>query len=336
MSLNMPGSLQSATPPPPAVSVVVPVYNVEKFLSECVDSILAQTFTDYEIILVDDGSPDGSGAICDAYAERESRISVIHKENGGVSTARNAGIDAARGEYIAFVDSDDTIPPTALADLYVEVENHPGVTVVVGQILASDHIIAPSLDVLDYTEDRAYIRSRNLWKMLSFSASSRLVRREDVIYHRLYFMPGISCGEDPLWVYMLHKHVKSVAQCRKVVYEYRHNEESVMNSKDLTKNYCSKLSTTLIAARAFDPTARRIEAQYLCDALSIGRLKSTWNRCDRVAVRRKISDFVRDLSATKIPLSVKLAARLLTLPYAVVTSRTVVILQAVLFKMAAR
>ena len=91
------------------ISVIVPVYNVEKYLSKCVESILAQTYKDLEIILVDDGSPDNCGAMCDEYAKRDSRVRVIHKENGGVSSARNLGIDAAHGEYICFVDSDDWI-----------------------------------------------------------------------------------------------------------------------------------------------------------------------------------------------------------------------------------
>ncbi|MDT6814838.1 glycosyltransferase, partial [Enterococcus faecium] len=91
------------------ISIIVPVYKVEKYLRKCVDSILAQTFTDFEVILVDDGSPDNSGKICDEYAEKDNRVRVIHKENGGLSSARNAGIDVARGKYLGFVDSDDYI-----------------------------------------------------------------------------------------------------------------------------------------------------------------------------------------------------------------------------------
>lgn len=89
------------------VSVIVPVYNVEQYLPQCVDSILAQTYKDLEVILVDDGSPDGSPAICDEYARRDPRVRVIHKKNGGLSDARNFGIDASTGEYLLFIDSDD-------------------------------------------------------------------------------------------------------------------------------------------------------------------------------------------------------------------------------------
>ena len=95
----------------PKVSVIVPVYNAEAYLSQCVDSVLAQTVRDIEVILVDDGSTDASPAICDAYAEKDARVKVIHKPNGRASSARNAGIRAAAGEYVAFVDSDDWIAP---------------------------------------------------------------------------------------------------------------------------------------------------------------------------------------------------------------------------------
>ena len=91
------------------ITVIVPVYNVEKYLDRCMESILAQTYTKLEIILVDDGAADSSGAICDSYAQKDERVQVIHKENGGLSSARNAALDIAQGEYIGFVDSDDYI-----------------------------------------------------------------------------------------------------------------------------------------------------------------------------------------------------------------------------------
>jgi len=91
------------------ISVIVPVYNTEKYLHRCIDSILAQTFTDFELLLIDDGSKDNSGAICDEYAAKDSRVRVFHKENGGVSSARNLGLDNVRGEWVTFVDSDDWV-----------------------------------------------------------------------------------------------------------------------------------------------------------------------------------------------------------------------------------
>lgn len=96
----------------PRISIIVPVYNVEQYLKKCINSILAQTFTDFELILVDDGSPDNCGVICDEYVVKDSRIRVIHKENGGLSSARNAGMAIAAGAYYLFCDSDDYVAPT--------------------------------------------------------------------------------------------------------------------------------------------------------------------------------------------------------------------------------
>ena len=102
----------------PKISIIVPVYKVEPYIHKCVDSILNQTFKDFELILVDDGSPDNCGKICDEYAQKDNRVKVIHKENGGQATARNAALDIARGEYIGFVDSDDYIEKDMYEKLY--------------------------------------------------------------------------------------------------------------------------------------------------------------------------------------------------------------------------
>ena len=106
------------------LSIIVPVYNVKLYLEECIESIIKQTYTDLQIILVDDGSTDGSQTICDELAKKDSRIVVIHKENGGSSTARNKGMEIAKGEYIAFVDSDDWLEPNMYQDLIARIEEH--------------------------------------------------------------------------------------------------------------------------------------------------------------------------------------------------------------------
>ena len=102
----------------PKISVIVPVYNTEKYLRRCIDSVLAQTYQDFELLLIDDGSKDSSGAICDEYAEKDTRVRVFHKENGGVSSARNLGLDNAKGEWVTFIDSDDYFLPKGLTVLY--------------------------------------------------------------------------------------------------------------------------------------------------------------------------------------------------------------------------
>lgn len=100
------------------ISIIVPVYNTEKYLDKCIQSVLAQTYTNWELLLIDDGSTDSSGIICDKYAAEDNRIRVFHKENGGVSSARNLGLDNAKGEWISFVDADDWIEPTMYFDMH--------------------------------------------------------------------------------------------------------------------------------------------------------------------------------------------------------------------------
>lgn len=107
----------------PKISIIIPVYNTEQYLPRCLDSVLSQSFTDFELLLVDDGSTDESGAICDAYAERDVRLVVLHKENGGVSSARNLGMKEAKGEWICFVDSDDELLAGGLQTMVDGVSN---------------------------------------------------------------------------------------------------------------------------------------------------------------------------------------------------------------------
>lgn len=114
------------------VSVIVPVYNTEKYLEKCVNSILAQTYRNLEIILVDDGSKDLSGSICDEFAEKDCRVKVIHKENGGLSSARNSALDICKGDYILFIDSDDWVKEKMVADMIEQIQCHDADMVVCG------------------------------------------------------------------------------------------------------------------------------------------------------------------------------------------------------------
>ncbi len=112
------------------VSIIIPIYRVEKYLPQCIESVLKQTYTDIQVILVDDGSPDNCGAICEEYAAKDSRILVLHKENGGVSSARNLGLEYARGDYVTFCDSDDWYRPDWIQSLMEPIQNHPAEIVV--------------------------------------------------------------------------------------------------------------------------------------------------------------------------------------------------------------
>ena len=158
----------------PLVSIIVPVYNVENYLDKCLDSIINQTYQNIEIILVDDGSKDMSGLICDEYAAKDSRIKVIHKENGGVSSARNRGITIATGEWVLFADSDDIIPNDALS-YYAKIVSTTNVDMILGGYVECD-------------EDGKIIGSnhKQFEKQLSMLESLKLFYKSDTILFQGY------------------------------------------------------------------------------------------------------------------------------------------------------
>ena len=182
----------------PKISVIVPVYKAEKCLHRCVDSILAQTFTDFEVLLIDDGSPDRSGEICDEYAKKDSRVRVFHKENGGVSSARNYGIKQSYGEWLTFVDSDDYIENNFLdftsiesADLLVQnykvlFENR------------SKNIEFPKQIVQE--QGMSHFINSNIVKQIFRVPWAKFFKRNIISKNKISFAEGIRYGEDTLFV----------------------------------------------------------------------------------------------------------------------------------------
>lgn len=148
------------------VSVIVPIYNVEKFLPKCIESLQAQTLSDIEIILVDDGSPDGCPEICDKYAANDPRVSVIHQRNSGVSAARNAGLKMAVGEYISFCDPDDFVAPDMYAELLSGIEKHDADISVCGYNYCSEDYVLDDTRLYNQREDEVLSR-RDLYSKLS-------------------------------------------------------------------------------------------------------------------------------------------------------------------------
>ena len=188
------------------VSIIVPVYNTEPFLSRCLDSILCQSFTDFELLLIDDGSTDGSGAICDDYAERDSRIRVFHKENGGVSSARNLGIDNSKGEWLYFADSDDELLPNGLQTLVNCIDEDVDV------VMGGYEKFNENGDILESIQDRAIVTLNRKQSLLSlyqghslyYSALSytwmRLFRKTIINHHGIRFDESLMNKEDTLFV----------------------------------------------------------------------------------------------------------------------------------------
>lgn len=203
----------------PKVSVIVPVYNAEKYLHRCIDSILAQTFTDFELLLINDGSKDDSGKICDEYAAKDNRIRVFHKENGGVSSARNLGLDNAKGEWIAFVDSDDFIPLGALQHL---ISNIYGDLIIGGykNHFNDDLICVKWNEGVVVSADFATFLSNNIDTALFRTPWCKLFKKEIIENGNLRFDCSLVFGEDTVFVTTYLLHCDSISVCRKECYNY--------------------------------------------------------------------------------------------------------------------
>lgn len=214
------------------VSIIIPIYKVEEYLARCIDSILAQTYEDWELILVDDGSPDKSGQICEEYAEKDDRICVLHKANGGPGSARNVGIEASRGDYIVFVDSDDWIGPNHLMDLVKASGNGVYDLVTQGFSCFSDHVYDEIL-----LETREYI-GINIHSMLldiplrfiGFPFG-KLFKSSIIKEFKLRMDEEIRYGEDAVFILHYLAFINSIKVLEKTDYYYFSNEQSLSHLK---------------------------------------------------------------------------------------------------------
>lgn len=220
------------------ISVIVPVYNVCEYLERCIRSVLGQTYQDFELILVDDGSTDGSGMICDRYARENSRVFVIHQENAGLSAARNAGIEAAKGEYVAFIDSDDFIHERMLEILYANSKGYDA------DISVCDFWWQEESDSISYEigenkteffEGNAVMQQLFEKELVTVIACNKLYKRE--LFNCLRFREG-KLHEDEFIIHsLLYKCGRSVYTSCKLYYYMKHNSTittSLLNRRKLT------------------------------------------------------------------------------------------------------
>lgn len=259
----------------PKISVIVPVYNVEKYLRRCIDSILAQTFTDFEVLLIDDGSTDTSGNICDEYAEKDPRIRVFHKENGGVSSARNRGLDNARGEWICFVDSDDWIDNVHLYDF---MSFNTDLVINGYKQISSD---SNSIELIKTLDNIQVYSTKEIMSLLCNIFSFHLLlgivwnkrfRRDIIIREHIYFDEDISFREDEIFVFEYCKFIQSAATSNSITYNYVHYNNSLMHNTSYkdpdTLIYIFKKSLT--ASINLNPPLyfRNLLNQYYIDSLT--------------------------------------------------------------------
>ncbi|TPF97425.1 glycosyl transferase family 2 [Bifidobacterium sp. UTCIF-39] len=223
--------------PQPLISVIVPVYNVKPFLAKCIDSIIAQTYANMEVIIVDDGSTDGCAVICDNYAQRYAHISVIHKENGGLASARNAGIDVAKGDYLGFVDSDDFIEPFMYEKLMYSILKHSCDLAVCGiNYVFDDGAVIPKANiepeqVLDFPDA---IREMNTFRLYDMGAWSKLYKKE--LFEDIRFPVG-KLSEDFFIMYRIFERAQRIVYVPDACYNYFQRTNSITKSKKINSDF---------------------------------------------------------------------------------------------------
>lgn len=218
------------------ISVIVPVYRVEKYLSRCVESILSQSFTDFELILIDDGSPDNCPDLCDKYSERDGRVKVIHQNNSGVSSARNNGLLNAKGEWVLFIDSDDELNKNALSCCINSIEDSTQLIMYGFSIIKRNNVVKEFLP--KYFNKEFYVDN--------FHPGTRFVKREFLIKNKIYFPDGITLAEDWFYNYNIYVNDPVVKFIDKSLYYYYQIDESVMHNLKI-KNIEDEMKTIDLA-----------------------------------------------------------------------------------------
>lgn len=298
----------------PLISIVVPVYKVEPYLARCVESILHQTFSDWEMILVDDGSPDRCGAICDEYAQKDKRLRVIHQANGGLSAARNTGMTYCSGDYLLFVDSDDYLAETALQFLWEKAQEGP-----FDIVMAGHRRVEPDGSTPDqsghWTEstDIQQIRQWLLLNRLPNFAWGKLYRRH--LWKDIDFPQG-QLVEDLYAIAKVFYRAESACVCKEPLYFYSHeNAGSIMNIPDL-KNYIRIRYGRFIGwreheklAKEFEPDCREICAVQAMKAAVRAYSLDTEHTALSAEERTQIVTYVQNHPDLALPCGVRWLAR---------------------------
>ena len=225
------------------ISIIIPVYKVEKYLEKCIESVLKQTYTNLQIILVDDGSPDNCGKICDEYAKKDSRIEVIHKANGGLSDARNVGISNANGEYIQFIDADDYTANNMLEDL-VNIARMYNPDVIVNGIEKINEknesvgkispIFDGMTDIDKFMENFAEVQKQT---GIYGYVHNKFIRKSIIENNNLLFDKDIWLAEDLDFCLDLYKNISNIYFCKDIYYYYLQEAENSSTTSNKKHDY---------------------------------------------------------------------------------------------------
>ena len=213
----------------PLISVVIPIYNVERFLPLCIDSVLVQTYKNIEVLLINDGSPDGSGQLCDEYAEKDYRVHVIHQRNSGVAEARNQGLRSAQGEYLFFVDADDMLVPEALMILYRAAVDYSA-DIVSGQNVTIEEDAKAVVCGEASNKEPHIMSSREAMRYYAtkdWAPWNRLYKRE---IHQGIWFPPFKIHEDEAIKFLLLERSTCVVEIGEITYGYRNRKTSITKS----------------------------------------------------------------------------------------------------------
>ncbi|WP_270474901.1 glycosyltransferase [Clostridium cochlearium] len=249
------------------ISVIVPIYNVKELLPKCIESICSQTYKDLEIILVNDGSTDNCGQICDEYALRDSRIKVIHKVNGGLSDARNAGIKIAKGEYVAFIDSDDYIVNDTYEILVNEaIKNNLDIVAANALLIKNDKCKNALMKKKTFPNEIMtgieYMCQSIQQNSFHVCAWLNLYKRDLLIDNSLYFQKGI-LHEDEEWTPRVFLEAKRVKYMDFMCYMYVIREGSITKGKDRTKNGLDIINTCYKLEKLYDQKLNKQQKKIL-------------------------------------------------------------------------
>ena len=215
----------------PLITVIVPIYNVEKYLSFCLESIINQTYRNLEIILIDDGSPDNCGEICDNYASHDSRIKVIHKINGGVSSARNAGLNIATGEWLYFIDPDDWIDLDTL-ELVLNQATQTGTDLCffdTEQVFKGTTAYCPAIK----SKESIFLNLTDIDTLCMYmyqTGNCNFIVRSACVLKKIFYNESLSISEDTIFKFILYKQINGFSHLKRPLYHYRMRENSCMGT----------------------------------------------------------------------------------------------------------
>ena len=282
------------------ISVIIPVYNSEKYLRKCIDSVLAQSYTNFELILVNDGSTDGSGKICDEYAEKDERVRVFHKDNGGVSDARNRGIENARGEWIAFVDSDDWVNNNYLKELFDDSEE---IDFVIHGDLGNSTIYNSFKNEIQFID---IVNKNEVFEDLKLSRNgypvSKLYKFDIINNAGVKFPLGINLNEDTMFVMQYASKCNKILYRNKMNYIYQNNIDGSLSNQSKLNFKSSSLALKRIneiIINDFDitnltkfPTLRTTVLGFLNNSIR-ALYKNQYKRLDRIASYKELHTYLK-------------------------------------------